>query len=218
MKRTIVDFVARIKKHFSMHTVHEYVPRVLVTVIISELRERGLSADDINERLFEYGVFAGSRALAEMASPREASFLAGEGTTADLASVMKIYGETAWYIFTGSRGSMNVEVIDPGIIHGTLTPLEKNFFDIEAGEVNPYYIAAGSYESATLMFFQLIGIEKRWASVWRPRDRGLEGYYVRRDIEWVDKIREQNPEFFAKIGVEKSDRLLREYVGISLLD
>lgn len=210
------DLAAKVVKHLRMRTVHEYVPRMLLAALLLEFRRQGLPVVEANRRLFEYGAFAGSRTFAEMADAEDARRLVGRATPEDLARAMRVYGRAAWYIFTGARAEVEPRV-EGDVVVGRVKPLEDCFFDVEAGELNPYFLAAGSYETATLMFFQLAGVDD-WIGMWRPSSEGgLVGFYARRGSDWWGVIESVDPGFFSVVSAEMSDRLAGEYLGLSLL-
>ncbi len=221
MKEGLIKIVLKLRKRLSMVTVHGYVPRALMAFLIAEMRAHGAGAAEINRKLFEIGVYVGTRAFAELSSPGEAKMVVKRGEAGELARAMEVLGWGAWYIFAGGDARVRAEVVE-GLVHGVVEPLETTFFDVEAGEANPYWLAAGAYESATVQFFRYAGILDVWTALWRPRagGRGLEGFYIPRSMKargLVEAVESVAPGFFEEMGIDEDERLLKAYLNVDLL-
>jgi len=228
MKEALVEFAAKLQKKFAP-TVHVLIAKLLFTMFLGELQTRLSSPEEINRELHKYGVWIGSRCMAQLAKPEDLEKIhPRDQEPHKVARGMSLYGRLAWYLFAGHLPTLETEVIETengAVIKGVLKPdPEKDYFIrgvVSMKGVNLFYFTSGAYEAAAQMGFQMLNIDNLWWSVWRPlkQEEGLVGFYIWRKVpvEKAVKIIEENaPWFFETVSLEDSAKYLKEYLGVSI--
>ena len=225
---SFVSLALRMQKSLKTPTSHIIIPRLLLSLLIAELRNRITDPREVNRELHKLGVWVGSRCMAVLAKrkdlekvhPRDQN---PEGTARGLS----VYAKAAWYLFAGHFPTIETKIIELEkgfLIRGVLKP-DPGKDHIFKGIVSPtgissLYLAAGAYEAATSFAFKTLEIDNLWFSLWRPREEGLVGFYIWHEAPLnlaVEEIKREYPDFFDVVSLEDSDRFLKEYLGVRIL-
>ena len=228
MKDRLVYLAARLRKSLGAPTVHAMVPRLLLSVLVAELRRRLPDAAAVNRELHRYGFWMGDRFMAVMAKKSDLELVfPRDGRPRGMADGMRVYGAVAWYLFAGHFPEMEVRVVElegGSAVSGVIRVEEGRDYIftrvLSVEGVNPFYVASGAYEAATMLAFRMLELEDRWWTLWRPLGRGgIAGYYVERGVpveELAAYAEEEHPGFFGDVPVEVTLRLFKEYLGVEV--
>lgn len=224
MSRELAKLAFRLQKAFAP-SVHVLVPKILFTMVVSQIAKDKEDAISACRELFKQGVWAGSIAATHLASSASLKrFWPEKPDPRAVADYTEVLGCALWQIFVGRTPRARTAVLDEkGLawVEFEEAPGEDAFYKIIApSDVNTVFFVAGMLEGAFQTVFRIVEAEAEWFSMWRPLDgEGVCGFLAKRSLSPTDVEREiesRRPGFFRIVDWGQSLALARDLIGSTI--
>lgn len=220
MSRELAKLAFRLQKAFAP-TVHVLLPKILFTIMVSQIAKGEEDAISACRELFKQGVWAGSIAVANLASSASLRrFWPEKPDPRAVADYAEVFGRALWQIFVGHAPRVKTAVLDErGLAWVEFEEAGGDAFYkiIAPADVNTAFFVAGMLEGAFQTAFRVVEAEAEWFSMWRPLDgEGVCGFLANRSLSTTEierAVESKKPGFFRVVDWEQSLALAKDLLG-----